>query len=145
MVKKQMINMCLGSMFMLVFSTTVFADTANVLNVSEILKRLQAANYTAIHEVELEKNIYDVKALNSKGQKVKLSIDAKTGDVPAQDTKSSSLSIQQAAEKVETAGYVIHKIESEKNHFEIKAIDAKGKKVKLKVNANTGAIIKERF
>ena len=143
MVRKQIINMCLGSLLMLGFSTSVFAETTSkVVNVSEILKRLHAAAYTTVFEVELEDKTYDIKTVNDKGQKIKLRIDATTGKIPAQDknAKTSGLTMLQAAEKVEAAGYVIHKIESEKNNYEIKAIDSKGKKVQLKVDADTGKI-----
>ena len=56
------------------------AQTA--LNIGQIHDKLQAAGYTDIRELELEKRgFYEVKARDAQGQPVKLHVSAATGEV----------------------------------------------------------------
>ena len=56
-------------------------------------------------------------------------------------SNQSMMSLGHVLTLVEKAGYKnIWKIEFEHNYYEVKGFDAKGQKVKLKVNPTTGAI-----
>jgi len=56
-------------------------DDATALSIEEIVSRLRAAGYTDIHEVERERDRYEVKGRNDEGQRFELYVDARTGDV----------------------------------------------------------------
>jgi hypothetical protein len=54
---------------------------------------------------------------------------------------AAGLSFQQALDVVSKAGYAsIHKIEREKDFYEVEAYDAKGKAIKFKIDPMTGVI-----
>ena len=65
----------------------------------------------------------------------------------ATQTAAPALNIRQIHDRVEAAGYVnIREIELEKyGHYEVKARNAQGGRVKLHVNAQTGEIERNRF
>ena len=65
----------------------------------------------------------------------------------AAQTAAPALNIRQIYDRVEAAGYVnIREIELEKyGHYEVKARNAQGGRVKLHVNAQTGEIERNRF
>lgn len=53
----------------------------------------------------------------------------------------TGISFQQALDVIEKAGYQnIHKIELERNYYEVEALDAKGKEIEFKIDAVTGKI-----
>ena len=66
---------------------------------------------------------------------------------PAAPRAAPALNIRQIYDRVEAAGYVnIREIELEKyGHYEVKARNAQGDRVKLHVNAQTGEIERNRF
>ena len=65
----------------------------------------------------------------------------------ATQTTAPALNIRQIYDRVEAAGYVnIREIELEKyGYYKVKARNAQGDRVKLHVNAQTGAIERNRF
>jgi len=56
-------------------------DGSTALSIEEIVSRLRTAGYTDIHEVERERDRYEVKGRNDEGQRFELYVDARTGDV----------------------------------------------------------------
>ena len=56
--------------------------TAPALNIRQIHDRVEAAGYVNIREIELEKyGHYEVKARNAQGDRVKLHVNAQTGEI----------------------------------------------------------------
>ena len=55
-------------------------DRMTALDVS---KRLEAMGYSKISEIEMSRDLnkYEIKALNKEGKKVKVDVDAKTGNI----------------------------------------------------------------
>ena len=61
---------------------TAPAAAQPILNIGQIHDKLQAAGYTDIREIELEKRgFYEVKARDAQGQPVKRHVSAATGEV----------------------------------------------------------------
>ena len=55
---------------------------APALNIRQIYDRVEAAGYVNIREIELEKyGHYEVKARNAQGDRVKLHVNAQTGEI----------------------------------------------------------------
>ncbi len=51
------------------------------LTILDAAKKVEKAGYTHISEIELEKNKFDVKALDKNGKKVDLEVDGQTGNI----------------------------------------------------------------
>jgi uncharacterized membrane protein YkoI len=51
-----------------------------VLSLAEVAKKLEAQGYSNVTEIEFEHGAYEVKARDGKGQRVKLYLDAVTGE-----------------------------------------------------------------
>lgn len=118
----------------------------SALPMTTIINKLQASGYGIIRRIEYERGIYQAETINAQGMDVRLRINAKTGEVIKPDLNSVRISMLDAIQKVEAAGYKqIYKIKSEADRYKIKGIDHNGKKVDLKVDAKTGVISKEWF
>ena len=136
-------------------SATYRQAAAPALNIRQIHDRVEAAGYTRVRQIELEKHgYYEVKAQNAQGQRVKLHVNANTGDIlivkqsqnAAFTTAAPALNIAQIHDKLQAAGYSnIREIDFENRGFdEVKARDAQGQFVKLHVNAETGEVASSR-
>lgn len=135
--------------FMMQFSMAATPPKSNAtttLPISSIIEKINAKGYKIIREVEYSNNVYKAEVLNKDGLKLNLVIDEKTGVIKEPTEKSVHISILDAINKVEAAGYKdVYKIKCEDKKYEIGALNKDGKKVDLKVNAKTGEVSKEWF
>ncbi len=72
-------------------TTTVQVQTAPAqsrLNIKQIYDKVEAAGYTNITEIDLDDNVYEVKARNQENQRVELKLDPKTGEIIKTKTKN---------------------------------------------------------
>lgn len=60
-------------------SQTVAAS--QVLTIKQIHEKLEAAGYTDITEIERDRTVYEAKARNKDGQRVKLDMDLASGEI----------------------------------------------------------------
>src|SRR5688572_18236785 len=60
-----------------------FAQTApaNEMDVNQIIRNLETAGYTDVHDLEKDDGIFEAEATNTAGQRVELDIDPATGAV----------------------------------------------------------------
>lgn len=141
----------------------VFAQSSSVaasstqsewLTIPQLHDRLEAAGYSAINDIEREKDGYEVKAIDRDGRRVELDVHPVTGEVLKTETKSDKssddsreqradwLTIPQLYGKLEAAGYTaIEDIEREKDGYEVKATDRDGRRVELDVHPVTGEVL----
>ena len=144
---KKTILSTLGGLFLILSAPIALADDipSNALPISKILQDLHAKGYTLIKKVEFEHGTYEVKAIGPNGNKMKLQVNPQTGEITNNKSNNAKMmSMLDAVKKVESAGYHnIYKIKQEDNKYEVKALDKNGKKVELKINADTGEIKKE--
>lgn len=145
--KKRTLISLLGGCLLAFSTQAILADDmpTGATPMSSVLKSLQAKGYNSIEKVKFEKGEYEVKAVNSQGKMEKLKINAKTGEIlnmpKATQTEITAL---EAVEKVEAAGYKdLYKLEAGSNKYEVKALDASGKKAELDVDAVTGKVTKK--
>lgn len=135
-------------------SVAASSTQAGWLTIPQLHDRLEAAGYTAIDDIESEKDGYEVKATDREGRRVELDVHPVTGEVLKTETKSDKsrddsrnqradwLTIPQLYGKLEAAGYTgIDEIEREKNGYEVKAIDRDGRRVELDVHPVTGEVL----
>lgn len=144
--KKIILSTC-GGLILTLTTQTTLADKvpANALPMSKILQDLKDKGYITINEVEFKHGTYEVKAIGSQGNKIKLRVNPKTGQINDNKNNNANLmTMLTAVQKLEAAGYNnIYKIELEGSKYEIKAMSKEGKKVKLKLNTYTGEIKKD--
>ncbi|WKU18287.1 PepSY domain-containing protein [Advenella alkanexedens] len=72
-------------------TTTTQMQTAPAqsrLNIKQIYDKVEAAGYTNITEIDLDDNVYEVKARNQENQRVELKLDPKTGEIIKTKTKN---------------------------------------------------------
>jgi uncharacterized membrane protein YkoI len=55
--------------------------TKNITNLQQIVKNLQNAGYRNIRKIEMEQGQYKVTAYDNQGQKIKLKVNAATGNI----------------------------------------------------------------
>lgn len=124
---------------------TILADEipSRTLPMSEILKILQTRGYSVIREVEFDDGLYEVEAFDEKGIQLIIRMNPNTGDFINTNlkTKKYPISMLEAAQRIEGAGYhTIFKIEAHGSQYEAKALGTEDKKIKLRIDANSGKI-----
>lgn len=72
-------------------ATTAAQEPAGAarLSIPEIHEKMQAAGYRDIRKIELEKDIYKIKAQLPGGDRVKLRVDASSGEILERTQKKS--------------------------------------------------------
>lgn len=63
------------------FAVAQTATTSNWLDPNEVIRNLEGAGYTDVHDLEKDDGIYEAEATNASGQRVDLDIDPSTGNV----------------------------------------------------------------
>ncbi|AOU50717.1 MULTISPECIES: PepSY domain-containing protein [Legionellaceae] len=144
MKKEVFISICGGLIFSL-STQTILADEipSRTLPMSEILKILQTRGYSVIREVEFDDGLYEVEAFDEKGIQLIIRMNPNTGDFINTNlkTKKYPISMLEAAQRIEGAGYhTIFKIEAHGSQYEAKALGTEDKKIKLRIDANSGKI-----
>ena len=142
---KKWLPISLGMVLVLsILSPLGFAQEANqTISMTKALENLDAKGYKIIRNISLIDGYYTASSYNTEGRSVTVSVDVKTGAVTTSDkTFFSALEI---SKKLEQQGYHdVYKMNLEglRDQYEIKALNAQGKKVELRVNALTGEIKK---
>jgi hypothetical protein len=153
-----------NSIIIFLFSTLLccselFADpqiNANIVNVTggqplalqivTIIQNVQAAGYPLIKNIELQKGVYKVKAINSQGLDINLVIDPQKGTIIKPGKSVIRFSLIDAITQVAAKGYHgIYKVEADEGSYDVYAIDDKGNRVTLEVDAMTGEVSKHWF
>ncbi len=124
--------------------STPVATTAAPLTMVAVLKLLDQAGYKHIHNIEFDHDVYKVETFDAQGEKLTFKVAAVNGVIPAQAKPVTYITMLAAAEKLQADGYkVIHEVEFEHGMYKAKALNEKGKKVKVIVNALTGVVSKD--
>jgi len=129
-------------------SPAAAASTTAPLTLGQLHVRLKAAGYRQVQELEQERDRVEAKAQDREGRWVKLELDAQTGAVlqnkpgaAPREAQASGLELGQLLTQLEGAGYrTIRKIERERDRVEVRAEDAQGRRVKLALDPQTGAV-----
>lgn len=56
-------------------------DAGTVLSVPQVLQKLQAAGYHQVEKIKLKRGSYEVRTLGRDGERIKLHVNAQTGDI----------------------------------------------------------------
>ncbi len=131
-------------------SSLLFAAEQTGGNMTKVLEDLKAKGYSIVKKIEFDKNdgLYNAKVANAEGKNLNIKINANTGEMTKPENAVEGLTALEIAKKVEGAGngYIIYKIDTDMfgDKYEVNVLDANGKKLDLKVDAKTGAIIKSK-
>jgi hypothetical protein len=142
---------CMAAAYQGIFAGEI--PPANTMSVVQVLNNLQSKGYANVYKIEFEDGAYKVKMISTDGKVTELKLNPQTGAIieTKQETSNRklpalSLTVLQAAQKVEAAGYHgVYKIKMESNEFEVEALDQNNKKVDLNVDGQSGKITKDWF
>ncbi|HAT9776981.1 TPA: PepSY domain-containing protein [Legionella pneumophila subsp. pneumophila] len=146
MKKRIILSVCSGFILSCVIQTAKANNIpAHSLPVSQILKNLQNKGFKNIREVKFDDGIYEVEALDDRGNGYVLRVYPTTGElIKNQKIQNNAISTLEVAQKIEAEGYrFIYKIESHGSHYDVEALSKEDKKVELKIDADTGKITHE--
>lgn len=118
------------------------------LGLAEVHQRVLAAGYRDVRELQRKRSGFEAEATDRDGRRVELTLDLATGAVRQVEVQRGSapapaagLDLGQLLARVEAAGYrAVHKIEREGDQVEVRAEDAQGQRVKLRLDPTTGAV-----
>lgn len=115
------------------------------------ISAIYGAGYSAVSELDWERGGWEAKAVDSAGRHVKLYIDPASGAITARDRgrrsraaglpASVTFDAPAAIAAVYRAGYTaLSELEWERGGWQVKAHDAAGQRVRLRVDPATGAV-----
>jgi|GEM_PF-1036173 len=124
------------------------------LGLAELHQRLVAAGYRDISELNRQRDQVEAEARDRDGRRVELAVDPHTAGVRRIELKrereherehdgatTSGLDLAQLIARVEAAGYrAVSRIEREHDEVEVRAEDAQGRRVTLRLDPLTGAL-----
>ncbi|MBN9288370.1 MAG: hypothetical protein BGO43_09060 [Gammaproteobacteria bacterium 39-13] len=138
----------LGS-FLIVLSPLSLAEGVKTQpgQMDKALSALQDKGYVIVKKIEFnsKNGTFMAKVVNAEGKNLNLQIDPQTGELSKEKGDITGWTAREIAKKVNDAGYDnIYEINTELfgNAYKVKALNDKGEKVSLKVDAKTGKIIK---
>jgi hypothetical protein len=129
-------------------SSAVTAPAATALSLADVHQRLLAAGYREVSELQRKHEHVEAEARDRDGRRVELDLDPVSAAVRRSEFKGDSqravltgLDLGQLLAEVEAAGYrAVRKIEREHDEVEVSADDAQGRRVKLRLDPQTGAL-----
>lgn len=111
------------------------------LTAVQVRAQLEAQGYTAINDVEFDDGMWEADARSADGNRVDVRLDAKTGQVYA-DELVSNLGRSDIRAKLAAAGYTnVHDVDYDDGVWKAEADDPAGKDVELRLDPATGEII----
>lgn len=124
--------------------SVAFAAPAQQMPLSSIIQQLKTDGYYGFDKIDMERGVYEITVFDKMGHEFKLKVNPTTGVILNKPTPDvASITMEDAVVAVEKAGYTNIKeieIKHDKNYFKVEALNAQGKKVKLHVDAKTGAV-----
>lgn len=137
--------------------TSATTGQGNWLTLHEVQLKVEALGYREITKIERDDDKYEIKAIDAEGRRVELDVDPVTGAILDTEVKrgkdsgtrtrtdsdqASWLTVHQVQVKLEATGYGdIEEIERGRDHYQAKATDAQGQRVKLAVHPRSGDVI----
>jgi hypothetical protein len=138
---------CFGSL--VAFSSNiVFADAQKSQpgQMIKVLEDLKSKGYVIVKKVELKDNgVFDATVVNAVGKDLTVQINAQTGEMTKDKDDVEGWTALEIAKKAQAAGYDnLYEITTELmgDEYIVKALDAQGNKMKLKLDIKTGNITK---
>ena len=111
------------------------------LTAAEVRAKLEAQGYTKVNDVEFDDGMWEADARSADGNRVDVRLDAKTGQVYA-DELVSNLGRSDIKAKLAAAGYTnVHDVDYDDGVWKAEADDPAGKDVELRLDPATGEII----
>lgn len=120
------------------------ADAApyNSVNMQDIIEKSHQQGLVHIQEISYHHNNYTVEGFMSNGLEGEIEFNSQTGQMLSEPLKTEKIiSMKQAVINVEKKNYNhIYAIERKDDHYEIKAVDNKNRKVEIDVDYKTGEV-----
>jgi uncharacterized membrane protein YkoI len=118
-----------------------------IIPMSTVLQNLKMNGYEIVSKVDLDSDVFNIDALTPQGKELSITMNAHSGEITSpKENPAPRLSLVEAVKRVEGSGYHdISKVEYSGGKYIVKARDEKDKKVKLKVDGDTGDIAKAWF
>lgn len=120
---------------------TGLAQAQDALTAPQVRAQLEAQGYTRVHDIKFDDGMWEADATSADGKRVDLRLDPRTGTVYP-DTAVSQLSEADIRAQLATAGYSdVHDVEFDDGLWKAEAKDANGRKVDIRLDPTTGAVI----
>lgn len=123
------------------FAAAGAAYAQDALTAAEVRARLEAQGYTDVDDVEFDNGTWSADARSADGNRIGVSIDARTGTVYP-DEQVANLGEADIEAKLVAAGYSnVHDVEFQDGLWKAEADDPAGKDVELRLDPADGRII----
>jgi uncharacterized membrane protein YkoI len=126
-------------------ATGIFANPAvaqNVTDVGTVISMLQAAGYSTVRDVELDDGLWEAEVRGSDGRWYDLHIDPSSGAVIDRNSTGTLLTAAEISKLLNAAGYSsVHELELDEAVWDAEALDAQNRRVEVRLNGFTGAIV----
>ncbi|MBI2792852.1 MAG: PepSY domain-containing protein [Gammaproteobacteria bacterium] len=145
---KALISFVLGS-FIAFNASATLADAPQTQpgQMIKALEDLKSKGYVIVKKIEFDttNGAFVAKVVNGEGKNIEIQINPQSGEMTKPKNDIEGFTAIEIAKKAQDAGYNnIYEINTEllSNTYEVKALDDKGQKVSLKMDAKSGNITK---
>lgn len=109
---------------------------------ADIEKRLVAAGYSEVRDIEFDDGLWEAEVRGADGRWHDVAVQADTGEVLDDRGPRAVLPAAEVIKRIEAAGYTqVHDLDLDDAVWEADALDAKGERVELRINGHTGAVM----
>lgn len=117
---------------------------------AEVRQIVLAAGYTRVSDIEFDDGFWEAEAVDAYGREIDLVLHPVTGEIltaPSDPAGATPLTSAEINTKLTTAGYSrIRDLEYDNDgYWEADAINARGQRVELRIDAYSGAVIREEL
>ncbi|MGQ3676006.1 PepSY domain-containing protein [Xanthobacter sp. TB0139] len=126
-------------------------EVQNWRSLSDIATHL-AENGFRVLEIEVERDRYEAELVDRDGNILDVRVNPTTGELLRSRTKGRAnqpadpkwKTVAQIAGQLEKQGYIVRKVETEQNGYEVELTDRTGRHLDAKVNPETGDITRSK-
>lgn len=119
------------------------------ISADEVRRIVLDAGYVRVSDIEFDDGFWEAEAIDSYGREIDLVLHPVTGAIinaPQDPAGTAPLTAEQIQAKLAAAGYTrVYDLEFDDGFWEADATNPRGERVELRIDAYSGAVVRERF
>lgn len=119
------------------------------ISAADVRRIVLEAGYVRVHDVEFDDGFWEAEAIDSYGREIDLVLHPVTGAIinaPQDPAGATPLTAAEIQARLTAAGYTrVYDLEFDDGYWEADAVNPRGEHVELRIDAYSGAVIRERY
>ena len=125
------------------------ARGTGAISAADVRRIVLEAGYVRVHDIEFDDGFWEAEAVDSYGREIDLVLHPVTGAIinaPQDPAGATPLTAAEIQARLTAAGYTrVYDLEFDDGYWEADAVNPRGEHVELRIDAYSGAVIRERY